>query len=99
VSKRGTTIYESLPHSTNSPKRSDQTPTPKCSIATTLDQRNGVGDASQVSTVPVIGGSGRYLAALGSASRSNVGLNNTSLSGIGSIAPNFRYEFDLFLVG
>ncbi|MFT7649524.1 MAG: hypothetical protein ACI8Y4_004285 [Candidatus Poriferisodalaceae bacterium] len=38
----------------------------------------GTGDASHVSTVRAIGGSGRYLAALGSASRSNVGLNNTS---------------------
>jgi hypothetical protein len=59
----------------------------------------GSGDETQVSSLPVIGGTGRYLGALGVAARRNVGKNNTSLFELGSPSPNFRYEFDLILVG
>jgi len=50
------------------------------------------------SQIPIIGGSGKYVGALGHGGRVVSNFNTTVLYGIGNPAPNFEYTFDLLMI-
>lgn len=51
----------------------------------------------QVSTRAVIGGTGKYMGALGQVTQAGNGVNTTVLRGTPDPAPNFIFEFDLLM--
>lgn len=53
----------------------------------------------QQSIIPIIGGSGKYVGALGEGGRVVTSFNTTVFFGTEDPSPNFRYTFDLLLIG